>query len=51
MVCGLGQVNGHLFPQDRARTMIMSYDYMVLAGTQGMKNHAKKDRMFEIAEN
>ena len=50
MVCGLGQVNGHLFPQDRARTMIMSYDYMVLAGTQGMKNHAKKDRMFEIAE-
>jgi acetyl-CoA carboxylase carboxyltransferase component len=30
--------------------MIMSYDYMVLAGTQGMKNHAKKDRLFEIAE-
>ncbi len=27
----------------------MSYDYMVLAGTQGMKNHDKKDRMFEIA--
>ena len=50
MVCGLGQVNGALFPADRARTMIMSYDYMVLAGTQGMKNHAKKDRLFEIAE-
>ncbi|MCZ6617920.1 MAG: carbamoyl-phosphate synthase large subunit [Gammaproteobacteria bacterium] len=50
MVCGLGQVNGHLFGEDRARTMLMSYDYMVLAGTQGMKNHAKKDRMFEIAE-
>ena len=28
----------------------MSYDYMVLAGTQGKMNHAKKDRMFEIAE-
>jgi len=50
MVCGLGQVNGHLFPEDKARTMIMSYDYMVLAGTQGMKNHAKKDRLFEVAE-
>jgi acetyl-CoA carboxylase carboxyltransferase component len=30
--------------------MIMSYDYMVLAGTQGMKNHSKKDRLFEVAE-
>ncbi len=49
MVCGLGQVNGELFGAERARTMIMSYDYMVLAGTQGMKNHAKKDRLFEIA--
>ncbi|MCZ6657514.1 MAG: carbamoyl-phosphate synthase large subunit [Gammaproteobacteria bacterium] len=50
MVCGLGQVNGHLFGENQARTMIMSYDYMVLAGTQGMKNHAKKDRLFEMAE-
>ena len=30
--------------------MAMSYDYTVLAGTQGMRNHAKKDRLFEIAE-
>ena len=50
MVCGLGQINGHLFGAERARAMVMSYDYMVLAGTQGIKNHAKKDRMFEIAE-
>jgi acetyl-CoA carboxylase carboxyltransferase component len=28
----------------------MSYDYTVLAGTQGMRNHHKKDRLFEIAE-
>jgi acetyl-CoA carboxylase carboxyltransferase component len=28
----------------------MSYDYMVLAGTQGMRNHTKKDRLFEVAE-
>ncbi len=49
MVCGLGQINGHLFGPERARAMVMSYDYMVLAGTQGIKNHEKKDRMFEIA--
>ena len=28
----------------------MSYDYTVLAGTQGHRNHAKKDRLFEVAE-
>ena len=50
MVCGLGHVNGHLFPESASRVMAMSYDYMVLAGTQGKMNHAKKDRMFEIAE-
>ncbi len=50
MVCGLGHVNGHLFSEDRSRVMAMSYDYMVLAGTQGALNHYKKDRMFEIAE-
>lgn len=50
MVCGLGQINGALFPEEDARAMIMSYDYMVLAGTQGMKNHDKKDRLFEVAE-
>ena len=49
MVCGLAQINGQLFGPERARAMVMSYDYMVLAGTQGIKNHAKKDRMFELA--
>ena len=29
--------------------VVMSYDYTVLAGTQGMQNHRKKDRMFELA--
>lgn len=50
MVCGLGHVNGHLFPEEQSRIMAMTYDYMVLAGTQGALNHYKKDRMFEIAE-
>ena len=30
--------------------MILSYDYTVLAGTQGLQNHRKKDRLFELAE-
>ena len=50
MVCGLGHVNGALFPETQSRIMAMSYDYMVLAGTQGALNHYKKDRMFELAE-
>ena len=51
MVAGIGSVNGRLFDEETAQTMVMSYDYMVLAGTQGGQNHRKKDRMFEIAEN
>jgi acetyl-CoA carboxylase carboxyltransferase component len=50
LVCGLGRVNGHLFGDDASRCIAMSYDYTVLAGTQGMQNHRKKDRMFELAE-
>jgi len=29
---------------------VLSYDYTVLAGTQGMVGHAKKDRLFELIE-
>ncbi len=43
MIGGLGKVGGHSI-------VAMSYDYTVLAGTQGTKNHAKKDRLFELAE-
>ncbi len=43
LVGGIGQVEGHT-------CVAMSYDYTVLAGTQGMRNHAKKDRLFELAE-
>jgi len=50
MVAGIGSVNGDLFPDDAAKAMVLSYDYMVLAGTQGMHNHRKKDRLLEIAE-
>jgi acetyl/propionyl-CoA carboxylase alpha subunit/acetyl-CoA carboxylase carboxyltransferase component len=50
LVMGVGRVNGELFPDARARCVVMSYDYTVLAGTQGKKNHQKKDRMFRLAE-
>ena len=50
MIAGIGQVNGQLFDDSKARCVILSYDYTVLAGTQGFKNHYKKDRMFELAE-
>jgi len=49
LVTGLGSVNGNLFEPAKARCIIMSYDYTVLAGTQGHQNHRKKDRMFRIA--
>lgn len=49
MVMGTARVNGALFPDDRARVAVIAYDYTVLAGTQGTKNHEKKDRLFELA--
>src|SRR5262249_47224484 len=50
LVAGIGSVNGALFSESaRTQCVVMSYDYTVLAGTQGQQNHRKKDRMFEIA--
>jgi acetyl-CoA carboxylase carboxyltransferase component len=49
MVSGIGRVNGDLFGDHSSRCVVMSYDYTVLAGTQGGLNHRKKDRLFELA--
>ena len=49
LVTGLATINGNLFGADHARAVVMSYDYTVLAGTQGHQNHRKKDRMFQLA--
>jgi acetyl/propionyl-CoA carboxylase alpha subunit len=49
MVTGVARINGHLFDDDKARCAVLSYDYTVLAGTQGMKNHEKKDRLIDLA--
>ena len=50
MVTGIGAINGQLFGRQASRCVVMSYDYTVLAGTQGAINHPKTDRMLELAE-
>src|SRR5208283_4394752 len=37
LIGGIGEIDGR-------RCVAMSYDYTVLAGTQGVRNHQKKDR-------
>jgi acetyl/propionyl-CoA carboxylase alpha subunit/acetyl-CoA carboxylase carboxyltransferase component len=50
LVSGIGRVNGDLVGAERAGCAVLSYDYTVLAGTQGFQNHRKKDRLFELIE-
>jgi acetyl-CoA carboxylase carboxyltransferase component len=49
LVGGIGTVSHAQFPSDAAKVVVASYDYTVLAGTQGYQNHRKKDRLFDIA--
>ena len=49
MVTGIGTVNAHEFGPEQSRCVIMAYDYTVLAGTQGWRNHHKKDRLLSLA--
>ena len=35
---------------DGREVVVISYDYSVLAGTQGTRNHAKTDRLIQLAE-
>jgi acetyl-CoA carboxylase carboxyltransferase component len=50
LIGGVASVNGSVFGTEAARCIVVSYDYMVLAGTQGYQGHRKKDRLFELAE-
>jgi acetyl-CoA carboxylase carboxyltransferase component len=43
LIGGIGRVDG-------VPCAVMSYDYTVLAGTQGQQNHRKKDRLFDLVE-
>ncbi|MEM7116080.1 MAG: carboxyl transferase domain-containing protein [Chloroflexota bacterium] len=49
LITGYGSVNGDKFGEETARCLVMAYDYMVLAGTQGALNHKKMDRMLKLA--
>ncbi|MQY17715.1 acetyl-CoA carboxylase family protein [Nocardia macrotermitis] len=49
LVAGVATVDAARFGVDRSRVVVMSYDYTVLAGTQGVRNHAKTDRMLHLA--
>jgi acetyl/propionyl-CoA carboxylase alpha subunit/acetyl-CoA carboxylase carboxyltransferase component len=49
LVAGLATIGADRFGRAAAEVVVVSYDYTVLAGTQGMRNHAKTDRVFELA--
>jgi acetyl-CoA carboxylase carboxyltransferase component len=46
LVAGTARVNGELFGPEGAACAVLSYDYTVLAGTQGALGHLKKNRFF-----
>lgn len=50
LVAGIGSINGQLFSDDKARCMVLGYDYTVFAGTQGTMNHKKTDRLLQLAQ-
>ncbi len=50
LVAGTARVNTELVGEDRSHCAVLSYDYTVLAGTQGVMGHRKKDRLFEVIE-
>lgn len=49
LIAGTARINGDLF-QEKAACAVLSYDYTVLAGTQGAVGHLKKDRLFDLIE-
>ncbi|PWR23309.1 acetyl-CoA carboxylase family protein [Zavarzinia compransoris] len=49
LITGIGTVNASAAGPERARTMVLAYDYTVMAGTQGMMNHKKTDRVLHLA--
>jgi len=49
LVCGVAEVGGAEVGRERSSAVVLAYDATVLAGTQGVHNHAKTDRMFQVA--
>ena len=50
LLAGTATVNAGLFGPQRSAAAVLSYDYTVLAGSQGAIGHRKKDRLFELIE-
>lgn len=50
LIAGMGTVNTDRFGYEASRCLVLSYDYTVLAGTQGLFNHKKTDRMLHLAK-
>jgi acetyl-CoA carboxylase carboxyltransferase component len=50
LIGGTARVNSATVGADRADCAVLSYDYTVLAGTQGVMGHRKKDRLFDVIE-
>ncbi|MDD0817036.1 carboxyl transferase domain-containing protein [Curvibacter sp. HBC28] len=49
LLTGLGTINAADFGPQRSRAAVLAYDYTVLAGTQGLRNHQKTDRLLALA--
>ena len=50
IIGGTARINGSSFDDETAACAVLSYDYTVMAGTQGSVGHLKKDRLFELIE-
>jgi acetyl-CoA carboxylase carboxyltransferase component len=50
LITGIGNINGNAFGKVKSKCIVLSYDYTVLAGTQGAFNHKKTDRVFQMAK-
>jgi acetyl-CoA carboxylase carboxyltransferase component len=49
IVGGIARINGAV-AGDRATCGVLSYDYLVMAGTQGIRGHHKSDRLLGLIE-
>ena len=49
LVAGVATIGADRVGAAAAQAVVISYDYTVLAGTQGMRNHTKTDRMISVA--
>ncbi len=50
LIAGTARINGEHFGDEHSACAVLSYDYTVLAGTQGALGHRKKDRLFELID-